>query len=164
MTTTRHPAPGVARSLLQDETSEWSCWRRRRFPPAIAFRKSARASRASSRRRVSFGTAGKRPVCVGVVVIEVIDHRVNDDPRNLCSPRPVEVSNTMAAMNAIERRKVSADLIRRSQSIGEAQSCHTSSGIPGEEGAANARLSTGNLSQLRLASGHSLSEDRSRAS
>ncbi len=64
-------------------------------------------------RRVSFGTAGKRPVCVSVMVIQIFDHRLGNDPRYLRSPRPVEISHTMAAMDTFQRWKVSADLIRR---------------------------------------------------
>ena len=85
---------GVARPQTTPERpcevkrQTWSYSRRRRFPLGVAFRKSARARRASSRARVGLGTAGKRPVGIGVVVVEIISHRLDHGPRNLRSPGP----------------------------------------------------------------------------
>jgi len=46
---------------------------------------------------------------VGVVVIEVISHRLDHRPRNLRAARAVEVRDGMMVMMAFERREVRAN-------------------------------------------------------
>ena len=49
------------------------------------------------------------PVRVGVVVIKVVGHRVNDLTRNLRPTGPVEVGDRMPIVIALESREVRTD-------------------------------------------------------
>ena len=61
-------------------------------------------------RRVRLLAGRESPVSVGIVVNEVIGHRLDHDPRNLGPARPVEVGDTMAMMHALESGESRPDL------------------------------------------------------
>ena len=60
---------------------------------------------------VSLGARRIRPVGVGVVMIEIIQHRITDAPGSLSSTRSVEVRDRMPVMNSLERRELRANLL-----------------------------------------------------
>ena len=51
---------------------------------------------------------------VGVVVIEIVVHRLDHLPRHLCSAGTVEVGDGKLIVNAFERRKTGANIGSRS--------------------------------------------------
>ena len=47
---------------------------------------------------------------VGVVPIEIIDHRIDDLPGHLCSARAIEIGDFVAVVLSLERGKMGPDL------------------------------------------------------
>jgi len=49
-------------------------------------------------------------VCVGIVMIEIITHLLDDVARHLCSAWPIEISDGKTVVNAVECWKERSDL------------------------------------------------------
>ena len=60
-------------------------------------------------RRIRFGTGRIVPVRVGVVVIEVVGHRLDDRARHLSATGTVEVGHRAVLVHALKRGKVTTD-------------------------------------------------------
>jgi hypothetical protein len=58
---------------------------------------------------VSFSARRIRPVRVGVVVIKVVAHLLDDIPRHLRTAWPVKIRDGVAVMDALESREVLPD-------------------------------------------------------
>src|SRR4026207_1680337 len=50
---------------------------------------------------------------IGIVVVEIIGHRLYHRPWNLCAARPVEIGNRVTVMSAVEGRKTFPDFCGR---------------------------------------------------
>src|SRR6185503_3416608 len=62
-------------------------------------------------RSISLGARRIGPVRVGVVVIKIVAHLFDDMPWHLRTTRPIKISDGVAVMDALERRKVLPDFV-----------------------------------------------------
>ena len=69
-------------------------------------------------RLVRLGAGRVVPVRIGVMVIEVIRHRLDHPARHLRSTGPVEIRNRLAVVNALERRELGPDQVTREPRLG----------------------------------------------
>ena len=75
-----------------------------------AFRKSARTCRAFGEGLVGLVAGGEGPVRVGVVVEEVVGHRLDDPAGHLGAAGAVEVGHGLPVRAGAQRREVGPDL------------------------------------------------------
>ena len=74
-----------------------------------AFRKSASGRSRPDDNGVSLDAGGKRPVSIGVVVEQIVAHRIDDRGWNLGAAGSVEVGDGFLAMEATQSGKMSPD-------------------------------------------------------
>ena len=82
---------------------------------ARPFTKSASVSRARAMQRVGLFARGIAPVRVGVVIEEIVVHRVDDGARHLRSARAVEVRDGMAVVHRARARESARGCLRPSR-------------------------------------------------
>src|SRR5688572_21424741 len=52
-------------------------------------------------------------MCVGVMIEQIVIHRIDYPYRNLCSAGAIEVGDRLLAMNSFQRRKLEPDFVDR---------------------------------------------------
>ena len=73
-------------------------------------RKSATAARAAAIIASVSSLVGYAPVGVGVVVVEVIRHRLHDDARHLGSAGAIEIGDVVSPVLPVEGEKLGSNL------------------------------------------------------
>ncbi len=73
-------------------------------------RKSATAERGGGDNRVRLFAGRIPPVGVGVVVVEVIRHRLHDDARHLGSAGAIEIGDVVSPVLPVEGEKLGSNL------------------------------------------------------
>ena len=79
----------------------------------VAFRKSARACAGAGDDRVGLRAGREGPVGIGVVMQQVVGHRLDDRAGHLRAAGAVEVGDGLAIVPPLQGREVGADLVHR---------------------------------------------------
>jgi hypothetical protein len=88
---------------------------------------------------------------------QVIGHRVDDRAGHLCAARAIQIGDRMTAMNSLERREGSADVLRGKD--GKPVSGSSNGGHVSVLGMMSPAVSSIALARLGLASERALRED-----